>query len=234
MPTNKIYCFGDGFASGHIWPEWPQLLEALLPTYQVKVISGIGAGPEYLVTQFSRILPVDGIVIFQWPIESRFDKILQDKYWKDIADRDPVYNFNLYNHSDETWWLSSGSSMPEVKQYHSKFIQPQQAKVRLTVYQNLVKEILDKSGYPYFFTSTLEQEHYSQRNLKVRGKEVQPSTLSHFGFLTEIIMPALKLNSTKLSLLEKLIEAQNWVPYDPDRQEIWDKIKHQLKNNSDK
>lgn len=234
MSTNKIYCFGDGYAHGHIWPEWPQILETLLPTYEVTTISGIGAGPEYLVTQFSRLLPIKGIVIFQWPLENRFDKIIQDRHWEQVAASDPVYHSNLYKTNNETWWLSSASNVAEVKQYHSKFVQTHQAKVRLTVYQTLVKEILEKSNCPYFFTSNFEQEYYSQKDLEIRGEEIQPSTLSHFYFLTKIIMPALKLNSDKIDLLEHLIKLQTWVPFDPDRQEIWNKIKCQLKNNSDK
>lgn len=234
MSTNKIYCFGDGYAHGHIWPEWPQLLEALLPTYEVKTISGIGAGPEYLVTQFSRLLPVDGIVIFQWPMENRFDKIIQDQHWEQVAASDSIYYFNVYKNENETWWLSSASKVTEVRQYHSNFVQSQQAKVRLNVYQSLTKEILEKTGHPYFFTTNLEQESYNKKNLEIRGKEIQPSTLSHFYFLTEIIMPKLKLRSDRIELLEHLIKLQNWVPFDPDREEIWAKIKQQLKNNVDK
>jgi hypothetical protein len=50
----KIFCFGDGFATGHIWPEWPQILQALVPNCQVVVTAGIGAGSEFLV--FIKIL----------------------------------------------------------------------------------------------------------------------------------------------------------------------------------
>ena len=41
---NKIFCFGDGFATGHIWPEWPQILQALVPQHQVINTTGIGEG----------------------------------------------------------------------------------------------------------------------------------------------------------------------------------------------
>ena len=44
---NKIFCFGDGFATGHIWPEWPQILQELAPQYQVINTAGIGAGSEF-------------------------------------------------------------------------------------------------------------------------------------------------------------------------------------------
>lgn len=234
MYTNKIYCFGDGYAHGHIWPEWPQILEALLPEYEIKVISGIGAGPEYLVTQFSKLLPVDGQVIFQWPMANRFDKIIQDEYWDNILSTDPVYSFNTYTHEQDTWWLSSASKSDDIKEYHLKFVQTNQAIIRLNVYRSLVKEILDKSGYRYVFTSTDEQEEFNQNYLSVRGNEIQPSPLSHFYFLIEKIMPALNLTSYNHTALEHLLTACNWIPYDPDRTEIWQTIKTQLKNNNNK
>lgn len=228
MFTNKIYCFGDGFAHGHIWPEWPQILEALLPNYNIKIVSGVGAGPEYLVTQFSKLLPIDGPVIFQWPDERRFDKVIQDDQWNAIALNDSVYNFNTVEHDTETWWLSSASKSKEVIQYHSFFVQPTQAKIRSDVYRALVKEILDKTGYKYVFTSTHEQDRLSRVNMPLRGNEIQPSPLSHFYFLTEKILPQLELESNKTKLLEKCLLAQQWVPYDPDRDEIWANIKTQL------
>lgn len=234
MYTNKIYCFGDGYSHGHIWPEWPQLLEALLPDYEIKVISGIGAGPEYLVTQFSKILPIDGTVIFQWPMANRFDKVIQDKYWNEILESDPIYHFNTYKHDQDIWWLSSASKLKDINEYHSKFIQSTQAEIRLNVYKTLVKEILDKSGHSYVFTSTSEQEEFSRTYLDIRGNEIQPEPLSHFYFLIEKIMPALKLTSCNTKALETLLIARKWKPYDPDRAEIWQNIKTQLKNNNNK
>ena len=53
----KIYTFGDGFATGHLWPEWPQILQALVPDYQVHNTAGIGAGAEWLVSGFVDLIP---------------------------------------------------------------------------------------------------------------------------------------------------------------------------------
>lgn len=228
MSTNNIFCFGDGFAHGHIWPEWPQLLEAMMPEHRVIVISGIGAGPEYLVTQFSKMLPISGTVIFQWPKAERFDKLIEDQHWLDTLNQDPVYHFNTYKNDDELWWLSSQSTMPDVVEYHQKFIQPQQAQLRLTVYQQLVQEILEKTQVSYYFTSTEQQDRISRQHKQIRGTEIQPTPLSHWYFLTEYIMPALNLHSKYADKLKNLLEKQNWVPYDPDRAEIWHNIKVQL------
>lgn len=230
MSTNKIYCFGDGFATGHIWPEWPQLLGALLPDYQVEVLAGIGAGAEFLVAQFVEHMPYDNTtVIFQWPIADRFDKIIQDDQWKNIVAADPVYHFNTHRLANHHWWLSSASSSSLVREYHQTYVQSAQSAHRLKVYQQLVKEILDKSRCKYLFITTPEQDQYSKiTHSEIRGNEVQPSTLSHFYFLIEKIIPQLNLHSKLINRLEQILINTTWPPYDPDRQEKWVKIQQDL------
>lgn len=230
MPINKILCVGDGYAHGHIWPEWPQLLQALFPNHCVDIISGIGAGPEYLVTQFVDQLPVTGPVIFQWPEPQRLDKIIENNHWRQAVESDPIYHFNTYQHQGHEWWLSSATTNEDVKKYHAHYIQPAQAQKRLVVYQRLIQEILEKSNCQYIFTTTQEQETHSQTRPDIRGTEIQPSPLSHFYFLTEKILPVMNLQSSYANELEKMLKQQHWQAYDPDRQEIWKKIKNQLWN----
>jgi hypothetical protein len=238
MFTNKIYCFGDGYAAGHIWPEWPQILQALLPEYEVIVESGIGAGPEWLVTKFVQSLDKlpNATVIFQWPQPDRFDKLIQDQHWQTIADCDPVYYFNLHCHNNQTWWLSSASDSAEIVQYHRDFVQLQQHQLRLANYQILVKNTLENLNCSYFFFSTAEQEIYSQQNkfLTVKQKEIQPSPLVHFDYCVEKILPSLNIDIKCHDKLQSLIENQTWIPYDPNREEIWQKIKDQFKTLTDK
>lgn len=234
MSTNNIYCFGDGYAHGHIWPEWPQILQALLPEYTVITVSGVGAGPEYLVTKFSQLLPISGTVIFQWPQPNRFDKIIEDDNWMQQVNVDPVYHFNTHTDNDITWWLSSASANSDIRTYHTKYIQPKQANIRLKTYQTLVRTILENTNCPYTFTSTKEQERYSQTDRTTRGSEIQPSPLSHYEFLTEKIMPALDLKNSCDYILKDLITQQAWIPYDPDRAEIWTNLKDRFKILSDK
>lgn len=230
MSTNKIFCFGDGYVTGHIWPEWPQILQVLFPDTQVEILGGVGAGPEFLVSQFAEHIPYDNAtVIFQWPIAERFDKIIQDQYWKDIVTNDPVYHFNTHSLGGLEWWLSSASSNLEIKQYHQKYVQSTQARYRLKIYQQLVKEILDKTQNRYLFITTSEQEKYSRKfHSEIRGHEIQPSPLSHFYFLTEQIMPAVNLYSDRCAKLEQLLINTKWQPYDPDRGDLWIKIQQDL------
>ena len=195
-----------------------------------KGLAGIGAGAEFLVAQFVEHMPYDNTtVIFQWPIADRFDKIIQDEQWKDIVVADPVYHFNTHQLANCEWWLSSGSSSPKIREYHQTYVQSAQSAHRLKVYQQLVKEILDKSRCKYLFITTPEQDQYSKiTHSEIRGNEVQPSTLSHFYFLIEKIIPQLNLHSKLINRLEQILINTTWPPYDPDRQEKWVKIQQDL------
>jgi hypothetical protein len=238
MHTDKIYCFGDGYATGHIWPEWPQILQALLPNHQVIITAGIGAGAEWLVTRMiQQLSDIPGnTVVWQWPQANRFDKLIEDDVWHSRATSDPVYHFNLHNNQNQTWWLSSASPAPEVRKYHRDYVQPQQHQQRLINYQTLVQHTLENLNCPHMFFSTQDQEIYSQQSRfsTTRQKEIQPSPIVHFNYCVEHILPRFNLTSPCKNQLESLIVNQKWVPYDPDRQQIWQEIKDQLKTLTDK
>ena len=227
---DKIFTFGDGYATGHLWPEWPQILEALVPEYQVINTAGIGAGAEYLVhrlvTQLDQMS--NNHVIFQWPVPDRFDKLVNDPKWLDIIACDPVYHFNTYNHGQETWWLSSASKSEEIVRYHSDFVESTQHKARLADYQVLVKHTLDQLNCSTFYTSLVDEVNYSRqpRFTEIRQNEVQPSPPVHYYFLIEKILPntQIKYDSTRAKCLEKLILETKWQAYDPNRAEIWQKL----------
>jgi hypothetical protein len=224
----KIYTFGDGFATGHLWPEWPQILQALVPDYTVNnTCSAIGAGAEYLVTGLVDLVPEleNNMVIFQWPMAARFDKLIEDKHWFHVGKTDPVYHFNFHKRSYGTWWISSASQQPQVREYHEKFVQAGQHKIRLKNYQTLVRNTLENLNCAYCFTSTDEQQYYSTLNrfAETRQQEVQPSPVVHYYFLTEKILPNINIvyDSARAEKLETLIIAQSWQSYDPYGKEIW-------------
>lgn len=224
---NKLYCFGDGYATGHIWPEWPQILKALLLDVEVNIIAGIGAGDEWLVTQLVHELPnvAGSTVIFQWPMIGRFDKLIQDQEWQQIAESDPVYFFNFYKSHNQTWWASSASERQEVKNYH-KIVQDHQHSQRQQNYKILVEHTLKNLKCTAIFTSTAEQEFYSRQHrfALLRQQEIQPGPAVHFYFVKEILRPQLNVVPQCLNRLEQAILNQAWIPYDPDREEIWNSI----------
>lgn len=224
---NKIYTFGDGFATGHLWPEWPQILQALVPDYTVHNTAGIGAGAEWLVSGFVDLISeMPGHrVIFQWPQADRFDKLIEDKHWFNIGKTDPVYHFNFYKCTYGNWWLSSASQQPQVREYHEKFVQAGQHKIRLKNYQTLVSNTLENLNCEYFFTSTFDHHYYSTLNRfsETRQQEVQPSPIVHYYFLMEKILPNINItyDTARAQRLENLIATQPWQAYNPYRDEIW-------------
>lgn len=232
---NKIFCFGDGFATGHIWPEWPQILQALLPQYQVINTAGIGAGSEFLVSGFVDLIKdmQDSIVIFQWPSIKRFDKMLQDDSWQSTISNDPVYHFNVNTDlGNRLWWLSSTSTNEEIKNYHTRFVQSQQHARREQVYRTLVLNTCNNLNCRVIYTSTYEQDRFSRstRFKLNRQDQVQPSPIVHFYWLIEKILPHVDIviDRQQQKTLETIINQTTWTPYDPDREEIWSQIKDQL------
>lgn len=223
----KIYTFGDGFATGHLWPEWPQILQALVPDYQVHNTAGIGAGAEWLVSGFVDLIPdLSGHqVVFQWPQADRFDKMIEDKHWFVIGKTDPVYHFNFHKCTHGIWWISSASQQPQVREYHEKFVQAGQHNLRLKNYQTLVQNTLENINCNYVFTSTYEQQYYSTLNRfkDTRQQEIQPSPIVHYYFLVEKILPTLNIpvDPTRQQRLVQLITAQTWQPFDPYQTDIW-------------
>lgn len=233
---NKIYCLGDGYAHGHIWPEWPQILSALLSELDTVIISGVGAGNEFLINRLLQHDITNQIVIFQWAIPDRFDKIIEDKTWDGVGKSDPIYHFNFYHQDNITWWLSSASTNSLIKFYHNFYVQKKQAQIRMHDQQKLVEGYLASKHCEYLKISTEQQFRYSnqKRFLSTRGTEIQPSPIVHFNFLKEIILPKLSISysKNKIDYMETLIQETNWMPYDPDRAEIWQNIVNKLINIS--
>ena len=230
MSTNKIFCLGDGFAYGHIWPEWPQIMQALLPQYEIVLISGIGAGNEFLISELlekgSEI--ENQTVIFQWADPVRFDKLIQDTDWVNLAKSDPVYHFNFYQYNNRNWWLSSASQLDQIHEYHNYYIQDKQAQLRLQNQKILIQNYLQNNHCNYCFTSTQTQMEFSNesRFAQLIGTEIQPTPIVHFYFVTEVILPAINIvcNADRAAVLKNRIADHSWVAYDPDRSEIWQKI----------
>lgn len=227
-PMNRILCVGDGFAHGHIWPEWPQILSALLPNHQTVTISGIGAGNEFLIHELLTCDPDQDIVIFQWAQANRFDKIIQDDQWQQLAQQDPVYGNNFYQISDHKWWLSSASQVKEVQQYHTFFVQSRQQQQRLHDQQRLLQGFLISTNCSLISTSTQEQQIFSlQSEFKhTRGQEVQPSPTVHMAYVEQKILPRLPLlvQAGRLARLRKAVCETEWKAYDADRTFKWQQI----------
>lgn len=221
---NKVFCFGDGYAANHIWPEWPAIIEALYPQWQHKNYGAVGAGNEFItsaVVQAHSNNPSDFFIV-QWANPYRFDKLLQDNSWDHIIDNDPVYHFNRVKLNDQTWWLSSASAEKTVQQYHLSYVQTTQAESRSQNFKYLVEHLLKDQA---IFFSLDQMSHYStaKRFEKVRSTEMQPSPIVHMAWVEEKILPNMPQQPDQPWLIElkNRIKQHNWTPYHPDREEIW-------------
>jgi hypothetical protein len=228
MSHNKIFTFGDGFATGHIWPEWPQILQALLPDYTVINTAGIGAGTEYLVANLIDLLPSmhHSKVVFQWPWHKRFDKLIEDNTWTEQIAADS-YGFNcVHDTQSRSWWLSSASQMHDVQHYHNHLVQDQQQRLRQSVYRVLVENSLSNIDCLAVHTSTEQQDLFSKRYLDLRGTSVQPSPIVHFLWLTQEIVPQLcvQVDIARQQQLEQLIRSVDWQPFANNQTKLWDSV----------
>lgn len=228
MSMDNIYCLGDGFAHGHIWPEWPQIVTALLPRCRVHTITGVGAGNEFLINGLLQQDVANQLVIFQWANEQRFDKLIQDDVWHEISKSDTVYHSNVYCRDGDIWWLSSSSQLRPVRLYHDFYVQSKQAQYRVLNQKKLVRGYLKSLDCRYIELSTDEQDLYSKQSRFAleRGNQVQPKPYVHLKFFEEVILPELgvSVDPLRLSKLRTLICSIDWKPYDPDRAEIWSDI----------
>jgi hypothetical protein len=232
---NKIFCFGDGFATGHLWPEWPQILQALLPEHHVINTAGIGAGDEFLVSGFVDLIPemANQQLIFQWPWTGRLDKLLQDHSWQDIISNDSVYHFNIVTDTkSRQWWLSSASKSADVTKYHAQYVQSLQHQRRQEIYQQLVSQTAANLNCHIIHNTSQAQEKFSRdkRFELIRQTEVQPSPAVHFYWLTEHVIPQLNVTVApdRQLMLESLILQTTWIPYANNQQEIWQNLQDQL------
>jgi hypothetical protein len=251
MLTTNIYTFGDGFATGHLWPEWPQILQALLPDYNVINIAGIGAGNEFI---YSNVIDTvrhdpDAIFLVQWAMPKRFDKIIEDSSWDAIIGSDLTYSDNLTIVNDQTWWLTSASTVPEIQQYH-QYIQTKQSNLRSFNYiwsaGKLLKHHCFFGTYNFDYLTPDQKKDCNEFNWMwhrpwfglesfsklpefstTRQNEIQPSPVVHLEWIKQVLLPnrLFKIDQKRLDLLSKNIYNQQWIPYDPERDEIWNNLR---------
>ena len=153
---NNIFCFGDGYAHGHIWPEWPQLLQAIYPEVTVTPTTGIGAGNEFLINAVlsQGATGTPGIYIVQWATDKRLDKLIDSPAWNSVINTDPTYSKNIVTLDNNNWWLSSGSKQKEILDYHNFYIELSQASLRTYNYMVLLKNYFENNKIEYYYMFT--------------------------------------------------------------------------------
>lgn len=248
-----IYTFGDGFAAGHIWPEWPQILEAITQM-PVTNFGHIGAGNEYIfncaVKTALKAQPTDTFLI-QWAKPDRFDKIIEDAAWEDLQSQDPVYKSIQSNVYNQTWWSTSASNLEQISTYRNFYIQSQQATDRSVLYMISLSKMLDSFGIKHYYFCTYNYDYSSHinfkdlkklpwidmvgmdewsRHMELRGTEIQPKPIIHFNWVIEKILPRLNIELPPLVIdnISNVIKNYNFEPFHFDRDQEWTNIKNEI------
>lgn len=245
-----IYTFGDGFASGHIWPEWPQFLDSIIPP--VRNFGHIGAGNEYIfncAVKSASTANKDDIFLVQWASPFRYDKIIQDNQWDELQKSDPVYKDINSTVFKQKWWATSGSKLKEIEYYQDFYIQSEQYVNRSVLYMIALSKMLDSLDikHRYFLTYEFDysaHENYQDikklpwidfdkgmeewsRQFDDRGQEIQPSPQIHLRWVLLKILPSLNINIDQEKILN-LVDNYKFNAYDPDRNQQWLNLKHEI------
>jgi hypothetical protein len=248
-----IYTFGDGFATGHIWPEWPQMLE-LITQQPVENYGQIGAGNEYIFNCAVRAAinsPSSDIFVVQWALPFRFDKLIEDDSWAEIIQTDNIYNNNFGNIGGKKWWLSSNSKLDVIKHYTNFYVQSEQLLNRTVLHMITLNKLLESKNikHCYFFTynvdysthdlcesveslpwtANVSMEDYSTR-FSNRGVQIQPSPIVHLNFTIDNILPALNLSVDQIILdkIKNYFDKIDFFPYHFDREQQLADIKNEI------
>lgn len=248
-----IYTFGDGFAAGHIWPEWPQFLE-VFTNDQVTNHGVVGAGNELIFNtaiKQSFTATSDDVFLVQWAMPVRFDKILETPDWHELQKTDEVYRNNRYMVFDNIWWPTSGSALPEIRHYHNFYVQRKQAVERSVMYMLSLSGYLTNLGIAHHYFSTYDlhisdhplADHVNQlpwvtttsmetwsRTRPDRGDEIQPSPMVHYKFVEEFLLPTLNITVDPgvLQKIERRVQQITPIPFYYDHKKVWTDFKDEV------
>jgi hypothetical protein len=215
--------FGDSGAVPSWYPDyikWPTIIKLMTRGLTVTNLSRYGAGNEYIIQCLKNNLQNKNSVLVQWAVPNRLDLVLShdsetDQFWQTQIANDPVYNNNIVQLGSDRIWLSSGSTLNCVKEYHKKFIGLRQHQIRSQIYIDYATMLLQNIPYGFLLTknskylaSTVKDEtnwhwhekfcgmcefrnysKYADLDLKI----VQPIPLIQFDFIRQFIQPRFDL-----------------------------------------
>ena len=217
----KLLTIADGFGDNSIHPDgytdyfkWPEIIRLMTRGVELINLSRYGAGNEYIVNSLRNNVNDKDCVLIQWAQPNRLDLIIHDQYnWADAIASDPVYNNNIIDVGLDQMWLSSGSKIKEIKEYHNKFISTRQHKLRSQLYIDYAMLLLEKMKIDYKFMLTTTSEYicdtgnwvwhskqqgmhefrYQSQYCELDFGYPQPIPLIQFDFIKQFIMPVVDL-----------------------------------------
>lgn len=216
--------FGDSQAiPGNWYPDyvkWPDIIKFMTKGINLCNLSRYGAGNEYIINCLRQTFSKNDTVLIQWAPPDRLDLVLaHDKdetvFWQEKISTDTVYNNNILQLEDNQIWLSSASTLPEVKLYHKRFITGKQHQLRSQMFVDYATLLLaDKlhgfllSYSSHYLENTVSkfdswiwhQKFQGMNEFRFHSKYsdldlgmTQPIPLIHFDFITQFIQPRFDL-----------------------------------------
>ncbi len=222
----KLLTIADGFGDSKAVPpwypnfyKWPEIIGFMTQDLEVVNLSRYGAGNEYILQSLRHNYTDTNVALIQWAIPNRLDLVLgnPDKFWDHQISQDPVYNNNVVNVGKDRYWISSGSTNPYIREYHSTYIRSRQHQMRSQMFVEHAKLLLDSAGIEYGFLLSYDSEylkesvtdfsnwcwhspfqgmHSFRRVSKFSHLDfnyIQPVSLIQFDFVKQFIMPKFDL-----------------------------------------
>jgi hypothetical protein len=154
--------FGDSRAVPSWYPDyikWPEIIKLMTRGVTLHNLSRYGAGNEYILHCLRNNLIDKQAVIIQWAIPNRLDLTLSHNseytdFWAKKIASDPIYNNNILSCGNDSIWISSASTVPEVREYHTKFIGLRQHQLRSQFYIDYAILLLKEIPYGFMLTKT--------------------------------------------------------------------------------
>ena len=215
--------FGDSRAVPSWYPDyikWPEIIKLMTRGVTLHNLSRYGAGNEYILHCLRNNLIGKQAVIIQWAMPNRLDLILSHNaeysdFWSQKIASDPIYNNNILSCGNDSVWISSASTLPEVREYHTKFIGSRQHQLRSQFYIDyatlLLKEIphgfmlTKNSNYlneticdhsNWFWNQPFQgmcEFRYDSKYAELELNIIQPLPLVQFDFIRRFIQPKFDL-----------------------------------------
>jgi hypothetical protein len=238
----NLLTIADGFGDSNIGPnwykdytKWPEIIKLMTRGVNLVNLSRYGAGNEYIINCLRNHRHGQDLVLIQWAQPTRLDLILSHnkqytKFWHDEIKSDPVYKDNIVQIGQDNMWLSSGSSVNTITEYHNKFIGCRQQQLRSQLYVDYAKLLLNNVSHGFLLSSASEylsdtindyscwhwhnkfqgmcefrhQSKYADLDLNL----TQPIPLVQFDFIRQLLQPRLNLpwrSETEINAVEKML-----------------------------
>jgi hypothetical protein len=234
----KLLTLSDGFGDINAVPpwypkylKWPEIIRLMTKHTEIINFSRYGAGNEYLTNQLRLNVDQADVVLIQWAQPNRLDLVLShqdNSYWPDTMADDPIYNNNIVTCGNDRVWLSSGSTVTPIKDYHARYISDRQHQMRSQIYIDYAKLLLEKQGKTYGFMLVEDADYISSDANWIWHKPwkgmtsfrhcsqycnlelgiTQPIPLVVFDFIKQFIMPTVDLswrNTQEIDAVENML-----------------------------